>query len=100
MTTIRTREVGIRKTFGASGATIVTLLSKEVIILILISSVLAYPIAWFGTKMWLESFAEKIGVNPFIYVIASLLGLAIGWLSIIYQALKAAGYNPSEALRY
>lgn len=100
MTTVRTREVGIRKTYGASETTIVTLLSKEVIILILISSVVAYPIAWFGSKMWLEGFAEKIIVNPIIYVIASLLGLAIGWLSIIYQALKAAGYNPSEALRY
>lgn len=100
MTTVRTREVGIRKTYGASGASVVTLLSKEVIILILISSVVAYPIAWFGTKMWLEGFAEKIVVNPLIYAIASLLGLSIGWLSIIYQALKAAGYNPSEALRY
>jgi putative ABC transport system permease protein len=100
MTTIRTREVGIRKTFGATKGIIVTLLSREVVILILISSLVAYPVAYFGIKFWLESFAEKITVSPFIYIIASITGLAIGWLSIIYQALKAAAYNPAESLRY
>jgi putative ABC transport system permease protein len=100
MTTIRTREVGIRKTFGATKRIVVTLLSREVVVLILISSIVAYPIAYFGIKFWLESFAEKIRVSPFIYVVASIIGLSIGWLSIIYQALKAASYNPAESLRY
>ena len=100
MTTIRTREVGIRKTYGASKKIIVTLLSREVIVLILISSLVAYPIAYFGIKIWLEGFAEKISVGPVIYIVASIIGLAIGWLSIMYQALKAAGYNPAESLRY
>jgi putative ABC transport system permease protein len=100
MTTVRTREVGIRKTFGASRNIIVTLLSSEVVVLILISSLVAYPIAYFGIKVWLQSFAEKISVSPFIYVIASVIGLTIGWLSIIYQALKAAACNPAESLRY
>jgi putative ABC transport system permease protein len=100
MTTIRTREVGIRKTFGATKRIVVTLLSREVVVLILISSIVAYPIAYFGIKFWLESFAEKIHVSPFIYVVASIIGLSIGWLSIIYQALKAAAYNPAESLRY
>jgi len=100
MTTIRTREVGIRKTFGATQGIVVTLLSREVIVLILISSLVAYPVAYFGIKIWLESFAEKISPSPFIYIIASMIGLAIGLLSIIYQALKAAAYNPAESLRY
>ena len=100
MTTIRTREVGIRKTFGATKRIVVTLLSREVVVLILISSIVAYPIAYFGIKFWLESFAEKIHVSPFIYLVASIIGLSIGWLSIIYQALKAASYNPAESLRY
>ena len=99
MTTIRTCEVGIRKTFGATRNTIITLLSKEVVVLILISSVVAYPVAWFGIRMCLEGFAEKISVSPIIYIAASIIGLAIGWFSIIYQALKAANYNPAEALR-
>lgn len=100
MTTIRTREVGIRKTFGANRSIIVTLLSEEVIWLILISSFVAYPVAFFGIKIWLETFAEKIKVSPFIYVGASLIGMAIGWISILYQAIKAASYNPAESLRY
>lgn len=100
MTTIRTREVGIRKSFGATRVIIVSLLSREVISLILISSLVAYPIAFFGIKTWLQGFAEKISVGPFIYLIASLIGLAIGWLAIIYQAVKAAAYNPAESLRY
>jgi putative ABC transport system permease protein len=100
MTTIRTREVGIRKTYGATKSSIVTLLSREVIVLIMVSSLVAYPVAWFGTKMWLDGFSEKISVSPFIFIIATFIALAIGWLSIIYQALKAAGYNPSTALRY
>jgi putative ABC transport system permease protein len=70
-------------------------LSKEFVVLILISSLVAYPVAYYGIKMWLESFAEKIIVSPLIYIVASILGLAIGWLSIIYQALKAAGYSPA-----
>jgi len=100
MTTVRTREVGIRKTYGATRNSIVNLLSKEVLILILASSLVAYPLAWFGIRIWLESFAEKIRVNPLIYLVATLMALAIGWLSISYQALRAARYNPAEALRY
>jgi putative ABC transport system permease protein len=100
MTTVRTREVGIRKTFGATRRIIVTLLSHEVLVLILISSLVAYPIAYLGIRFWLNSFAEKITVGPAIYIVASIIGLTIGWLSIIYQALKAAAYNPAESLRY
>jgi putative ABC transport system permease protein len=100
MTTIRTREVGIRKTFGASRSIVVNLLSREVLTLILISSLVAYPVAYFGIRVWLETFAEKISVSPIIYVISSIIGLTIGWLSILYQAVKAAGYNPAESLRY
>ncbi len=100
MTTIRTREIGIRKTYGASKNTVVALLSKEIVVLIIISSLLAYPAAFFGVRMWLEGFAEKVSVSPIIYVIASIIALAIGWLAIIYQAVKAANYNPATALRY
>jgi putative ABC transport system permease protein len=98
MTTIRTREIGIRKTFGASGSSIVVLLSREVVVLIIISSLIAYPLAWFGVNGWLESFSERIRVTPFIFIFASVLALSIGWISISYQALKAAGHNPAIAL--
>ncbi len=100
MTDIRRREVGVRKTFGATGSTIVSLFSGEVIILILIASLIAYPIAWTGMRLWLGGFAEKIRVSPLIYIVASLLVLGIGWLSIIYMALKAAATSPAKALGY
>ncbi|HEX7493437.1 MAG TPA: ABC transporter permease [Bacteroidales bacterium] len=99
ITNKRTREIGIRKTYGASFYVVLTILSKEVVNLILISSLIAYPIAYFGSKYWLEGFASKVNVNPLIYILATLITLAIGWLSISYQTIKASNYNPSKALR-
>ena len=99
ITNKRTREIGIRKTYGASIYVVLSILSKEVVNLILISSLIAYPIAYFGSKYWLEGFASKVKVNPLIFILATLITLAIGWLSISYQTIKAANYNPSKALR-
>jgi putative ABC transport system permease protein len=99
ITNKRTREIGIRKTYGASIQVVLGLLSKEVIYLILISSLIAYPIAYFGSKYWLEGFANKVKVNPVIYILATFIALIIGWLSISYQTIKAANYNPARALK-
>ena len=99
ITNKRTREIGIRKTYGASIKVVLGLLSQEVVYLILISSVIAYPIAYFGSKYWLEGFADKVKINPLIFISATLVALIIGWLSISYQTIKAANYNPAKALR-
>ncbi len=99
MTSKRTKEIGVRKSYGASSITVLALLSAEVIYLIAISSVLAYPIAFFGSRYWLEGFASKVDVSPLIYVSATLAVLLVGWISISYQTVKAAGYNPAAALR-
>lgn len=99
ITNKRTKEIGIRKTYGASVQIVLSLLSKEVVYLILIASLIAYPIAWFGSRYWLDSFADKIKVNPLIFVTATVVALIIGWLSISYQTIKAASYNPANALR-
>lgn len=100
MTTIRTKEIGIRKTFGSTGVTIVSLFSKEVMGLIFLSSLIAYPVAWFGIRIWLGTFAEKTTVGLPVYVLASILVLMTGLLSILYHAVRAAGLNPAESLRY
>jgi putative ABC transport system permease protein len=99
ITNKRTREIGIRKSYGASEQVVLALLSKEVIYLILISSLLAYPVAYFGSRYWLEGFASRISVNPMIFILATFITLLIGWLSISYQTIKAANYNPANALR-
>ena len=99
VTNKRTREIGIRKTYGASIQVLFRLLSREVISLILISSVIAYPVAWFGSRYWLEGFASKVNINPLIYIFATLITLVIGWLAISYQTFKAASTNPADALR-
>jgi putative ABC transport system permease protein len=100
MTTVRTREVGIRKTYGATENSVVSLLSREVLVLIAVSSLLAYPVAWYGISVWLRGFAEKTTINPLIYIAATFIAVITGWLSISWQAIRAAGYNPAEALRY
>ena len=99
ITNKRTREIGIRKTYGASAQVVLRLLSREVVYLILISALFAYPVAYFGSKYWLEGFASKVKVSPLIYIIATLAALLIGWLSILYQTKKAANYSPADALR-
>lgn len=99
ITNKRTKEIGIRKTYGASIQIVLRLLSKEVVTLILISSLIAYPISYFGSKYWLEGFASRVNVSPLIYIFATIIVLGIGWLSISYQTIRAASYNPAHALR-
>ena len=99
ITNKRTKEIGIRKTYGASIQVVLGLLSREVVYLILLSSLIAYPVAWFGSKFWLEGFADKVKVSPLIYILATIMALIIGWISISYQTIKAASYNPANALR-
>lgn len=99
MTNRRTKEIGIRKTYGASARVVLNLLIREIVILILISSLIAWPLAWFGSKFWLEGFADKTAVSPLIYLVATIGVLIIGFLSVSYQTIKAAGYSPAKALR-
>lgn len=99
ITNKRIKEIGIRKSYGASTRTVLGLLSREVMFLIIISSILAYPVAYFGSRYWLEGFASRISVNPIIFIIATLITLLIGWIYTSYQTIKAANYNPAIALR-
>lgn len=99
ITNKRTREIGIRKSYGAESREVLVLLSKEVFLLILISSLVAYPAAFLGSQYWLQGFADKISISLLIFPAATLIGFIIGWISISYQASKAANYNPANALR-
>ncbi len=96
----RTKEIGVRKVLGATVQSIVTLLTKEFTKLVGFAFVLATPIAYFVMKNWLQNFAYRTDMNPLLFLSAGVLALLIAWLTVGYQALKAALTNPVEALRY
>ncbi len=96
----RTKEIGIRRILGASASKIVGLLGSEILTLIVISSVLAWPIAYLFLRTWLNDFAYKIELNPLVFLIPTLIIFLISLITIGYQAIYAATRNPSESLRY
>ena len=96
----RTKEIGIRKTLGARPTDIVTLFSRDYVALILMSNIIAMPIAWYVGHRWLEGFAYRTGISPWIFVMTVLGTFALVMATIGIQAVKAATANPVESLRY
>jgi putative ABC transport system permease protein len=98
-TSQRIKEIGIRKVLGASVTNIVLLLSKDFIWLILIAFLIATPIAWWIMHQWLQDFAYRIVLSPWVFVAAGLLAIIIAMLTISFQAIKAAMAAPVRSLR-
>lgn len=96
----RVKEIGIRKVLGASVPSILTLLSKEIIVLIIVANLIAWPIAWYFMGLWLDSFAYHISVNPLLYALASVITVIIALLTVSFQTIRAARSNPANTLRY
>ena len=96
----RTKEIGVRKVLGSSVSEIVLLLTKDFLKLILISVIIAAPISYYAMNEWLQDFAYRISIGPWVFVFASLLALLIAFITISVQALKAASANPIKSLRY
>jgi putative ABC transport system permease protein len=96
----RVKEIGIRKVLGASVPSIVQLLSREIIVLVIIANIVAWPVAWYFMNEWLDSFAYKIGVNVWLYVLAGIAAIMIALFTVSIQTIKAAMTNPANTLRY
>ncbi|MGH7493758.1 MAG: ABC transporter permease [bacterium] len=96
----RTKEIGVRKVLGASVRQILLLFSRDFTKLILIAFVLAAPLAYFGMQRWLQAFVFRVTPGPGVFLLSGGLALLIAWLTVSFQALKAALANPVEALRY
>lgn len=95
----RRKEVGIRKVLGASTQGIVLLLSKDFIKLVLISLLLASPVAWYFMNKWLQDFAYRINISWWIFIVAGALTILIALITVSFQAVKAALANPVDSLR-
>jgi putative ABC transport system permease protein len=99
MAETRIKEIGVRKVLGASVTGIATLLSKDFLKLVLLSILLACPIAFFVMHRWLLSFSYRIEIGWWVFVLAGSLAMAIALLTVSYQAIKAAMANPIKSLR-
>jgi putative ABC transport system permease protein len=96
----RTKEIGIRKVLGAPVHGIITKLSKEFILLVLIANVLAWPTAYYVMDNWLDGFAYRIDISWWTFALSGLIALMIALLTVSHQSIKSALANPVNALRY
>ena len=96
----RKKEIGIRKTFGSSSGNIVFIISKEILKLIIVASVISWPIAYWVMNNWLQDFSFRVDINYFMFIIIPILTIILSLLTVIYQTVKAAMKNPVETIRY
>ncbi|MES2647232.1 MAG: ABC transporter permease [Bacteroidota bacterium] len=95
----RIKEIGIRKVLGASVQSIVTLLSRDFLLLVGIASIISFPIAWYAMRGWLQDFAYRVDIAWWIFILAALIAGIIAVATISIQAIKAAIANPVKSLR-
>jgi len=98
--TRRRKEIGIRKTNGASSSHVMVILNKVFVIWVAIAFIIACPIAWFAMNRWLQNFAYKTELSWWIFALAGLIALLIALLTVSWQSWRAANKNPVESLRY
>lgn len=95
----RVKEIGIRKVLGASVQGLVVLLSKDFLKLVLIALVIASPLAWYFLNDWLQSFAYRISIGWWVFLLAAFIAILIALITVSFQAIKAAIANPVKSLR-
>jgi putative ABC transport system permease protein len=96
----KTREIGVRKAMGSSVAGIYAVISREFVILVSISALIAWPLIYYIAAKWLENFYYKINPGPFIFIAGLAIALGIATITISYRILRAARINPAQSLKY
>ena len=95
----RVKEIGVRKVLGASVAGIATLLSREFLKLVIISFMIAAPLAWWAMYKWLQGYPYRVDIQWWVFALAGLLTVVIAVITVSYQAIRAAVSNPAKSLR-
>ncbi|MEO5908168.1 MAG: FtsX-like permease family protein, partial [Ginsengibacter sp.] len=95
----RTKEIGIRKVLGASVTSVTKMLSKDFIKLVFIACLIAFPLSYWAMNKWLQSFAYRINISWWIFLVAGIIAIVIAVITVSFQAIKAAVANPVKSLR-
>lgn len=95
----RTKEIGIRKVLGASSRVVIQLITKDFVLLVLVSVVIAFPLAWYAMKTWQLDFPYQAGLSVWTFALGGIVTLLIAFFTVGTQALKAAWSNPIDAMR-
>jgi len=96
----RTKEIGVRKAMGSSISGIFVVISQEIIILVSISALIAWPLIYYIAQRWLENFYYKINLGVFSFAAGLVIALGIAIATISYRIMRAATVNPAQSLKY